>query len=292
MATGSNLPRRLLGRQLEQLRVQAGVTMEAAAATIAVAKSTLWRIETGQPVRLNPVLLERLCLLYNASSEMTGMLLSLIEETKTKGWWHAFSDSIPKDFSFFVSLEDAAVHETSFQTTFLPGLLHTPDYKRNLIWAEFPNMPPAEVDRMLAVGMRRQDRLTSADRPIRFDVLLDEAVLRRVVGGPAVMADQMRHLATLSEMPHVSLRVVPASTGPYLGLIAGTFVLLEFPRHPKADLSMPPVVYVQGFTGDLYLEKETEVAQYREVCAEINRRALDDERSRALITSTAEEYSA
>lgn len=266
--------------------------MDAAASSISVAKSTLWRIETGQSVRLNPVLLERLCELYGASPELTKMLLGLAEETKSKGWWHAYSDSIPKDYGFFVSLEDSAAHEFSFQTTFLPGLLHTPEYKRALIWTEFPNKPSEDVERMLAVGIRRQDRLVDGKKPIRLDVLLDESVLRRIVGSRAVMADQMRHLAELVQRPNISIRAVPASTGTYLGLIVGSFVLLEFPRHPKADLTMPTVVYVLGFTGDLYLEKENEVSQYRDVCTDLRRRALDDGSTRALILGLVEEYSA
>ncbi len=263
-----------------------------AAASISVAKSTLWRIETGQPVRLNPVLLERLCQLYGPSPELTKMLLGLVEETKSKGWWHAYSDSIPKDYGFFVGLEDSAGHEISFQTTFLPGLLHTPEYKHAQIWTEFPNKPPEDVERMLTVGIRRQDRIVDGEKPIRLDFLLDESVLRRVVGSRAVMADQMRHLAEIAQRPNVSIRVVPASTGTYLGLIVDSFVLLEFPGHSKADLTMPTVVYILGFTGDLYLAKESEVSQYRDVCADLRRRALDDEGTYALILDLVEEYSA
>ncbi|MFI5717928.1 helix-turn-helix domain-containing protein [Nocardia sp. NPDC051750] len=290
MTVGATLPRRLLGRQLAELREQAGITMAAAAAAIAVGKSTLWKIETGQHVRLNPVLLERLCQLYGAGPEVTSALLGLIEETKTNGWWRAFTDTIPKDFGLFVGLEDSANRLTSYQTTFLPGLLHTPEYRRALIWLELPNAPADEVERTLAGGLQRQARLTDDRNPLDMDVLIDESVLRRATGSTAVMAGQLRHLDAISRRPNVSIRVVPTSIGTYKGLIVGSFVLLEFPRHPKADLSTPPVVYVQGYTGDLYLEKPTEIAQYREVRAEIGRRALDNKGSRALIREIAEEY--
>ncbi|WP_280438004.1 helix-turn-helix domain-containing protein [Nocardia carnea] len=290
MTVGATLPRRLLGRQLAELREQAGITMAAAAAAIAVGKSTLWRIETGQQVRLNPVLLERLCQLYGAAPEVTSALLGLIEETKTNGWWCAFTDTIPKDFGLFVGLEDSANRLTSYQTTFLPGLLHTPEYRRALIWLELPNAPADEVERTLAGGLQRQARLTDDRNPLDMDVLIDESVLRRVTGSTSVMAEQLRHLDAVSQRPNVSIRVVPAAIGTYKGLIVGSFVLLEFPRHPKADLSTPPVVYVQGYTGDLYLEKPSEIAQYREVRAEIGRRALDNKDSRALIREIAEEY--
>lgn len=290
MTVGATLPRRLLGRQLAELREQAGITMAAAAAAIAVGKSTLWKIETGQQVRLNPVLLERLCQLYGAAPAVTSALLGLIEEAKTSGWWRAFTDTIPKDFGLFVGLEDSANRLTSYQTTFLPGLLHTPDYRRALIWLELPNAPADEVERTLTGGLQRQARLTDDRNPLDMNVLIDESVLRRVTGSTAVMAEQLRHLDVIGRRPNISIRVVPTSIGTYKGLIVGSFVLLEFPRHPKADLSTPPVVYVQGFTGDLYLEKPAEIAQYREVCTEIGRRALDEEESLALIREIAEEY--
>ncbi|WP_405165585.1 helix-turn-helix domain-containing protein [Nocardia sp. NBC_01499] len=290
MATDSTVARRLLGLQLEALREAKGITMQAAADSISIGKSTLWKIETGQSVRLNPVLLSHLCDLYGAKPEVTKVLLGLVEETKAKGWWQAFTDSIPKDFGLFVGLEDAANRLISYQTTFLPGLLHTAEYRRALIWTEFPHKPPEDVERMLVVGMKRQDRLTDESNPIAMDVFVDEFALRRVTGSTEIMASQLQHLAAVGRLPNLSIRVIPASAGTYRALMVGTFVILEFPAHPKAELTMPPIIYVQGFTGDLYLEKTEEVRQYREACADLQRLALDEAKSHSLISKIAKEY--
>jgi hypothetical protein len=173
---------------------------------------------------------------------------------------------------------------------FLPGLLHTEEYRRALIWIEFPHKPPSEVDRMLQVGMKRQARLTDRQSPLSMDVFIDGSVLRRTVGNVQVMSEQLYHLADLGKLPNVSIRVVSGAVGAYRGLVVGTFVMLEFPPHPTAELTMPPIIYSQGYLGDLYLEKPEEIRQYREACADIDRLALDEEDSRALILQIAEEY--
>jgi len=291
--TDSNVARRLLGLTLETMRVKQGISRESAAEAIAIARSTLWKIETGQAVRLNPVLIKHLCDLYESDAQQAQVVLELVKETKAKGWWQAFSeDAIPKEFGLFVSLEDAAERITSYQTTFIPGLLHTVDYRRELIWTEFPNKPPNEVERMLEVGVKRQGRFTARPQPLIMKVLIDESALHRGAGSPAVMEAQLLHLVECGALPNVSIRVVPSSAATYWGLMVGTFVILEFPRRPKVDLSMPPVVYVQGFLGDLYLEQPEEYRQYREVCVDIERLALDEAKSRELILEIAKEYSA
>ncbi|MBF6464878.1 helix-turn-helix domain-containing protein [Nocardia beijingensis] len=292
MATDSTIARRILGMQLETLRERADITRDAAATAIASARSTIWKMETGQPVRFNPVLIERLCQLYNATEKETQVVLELVKETKgAKGWWQAFAeDTIPKDFNLFVGLEDAANRITSYQTTFLPGLLHTEEYKRALIWTEFPNKPAEDAERMLQVGLKRQSRLTDERNPLTFQVFVDESVLRRTTGNTEIMTAQLRHLLEVGELPNVSIRVVPATVGAYRALLVGIFVLLEFPRHPTADLTVPPVVYVQGFLGDLYLESADEIRQYRQACAELDRLALDEAGSRTLIFKIAKEY--
>jgi DNA-binding XRE family transcriptional regulator len=292
MATDSTIARRLLGMQLESLRERADITREAAATAIASARSTIWKMETGQPVRFNPVLIERLCQVYGASKKETQVVLELVKETKgAKGWWQAFTDdAIPKDFGLFVGLEDAANQITSYQTTFLPGLLQTEDYRRALIWIEYPNKPAEDVQRLIEVGLKRRPRLTSAKNPLTMNVFVDESALRRTAGNAEIMADQLRHLADVGKLPNVSIRVVPAKVGAYRALMVGAFLLLEFPPHPTAELTMPPVVYVQGFLGDLYLEKAEELRQYRDACVELNRLALAEDASRTLILQVSKEY--
>ncbi|MFE7799976.1 helix-turn-helix domain-containing protein [Nocardia sp. NPDC057440] len=290
MATGSTLPRRLLGRELHDLRENAGITMDVAKAAISVGKQTIWRMETGQPVRLRFIDIERLCQVYGATEEKTQVLLGLTEEAQGKGWWHAYGDAIPKHFDLFVGLEQAAHRLSSYQAALIPGLLQIPEYRRDVIWAELPNVESAEVERRMELATRRQDRLTSESNPIKLEVVLDELPLRRPIGSPAIMAAQLQHLTEVSKLANVSVRVVPASAGTHPGLLVGTFVLLEFPKHPTAHLTEPPVVYVQGYTGALYLEKFDEVQQYRDAYTRLRRSALDEGESRRLILEIAEEF--
>lgn len=292
MTTGSTLPRRLLARELRRAREAASVSAEAARSAIGVSKQTFWRMENGIPIRLNPLFIKRLCEIYNASTELTQVLLTLTEETKSKGWWHAFDSTIPKSFGLFVSLEDAAHHVVSYQTTFIPGMLQTDDYRRAMHWIEHPNAPISDVDTSIEIAARRRARLTRAANPLALEVIIDETVLRRPAGSNEVMAAQLIHLAETAQLPNVSVRIVPRSKGTYQGLMVGMFVMLEFPPHSTAYLTEPPVIYVQGFTGDLYLERPEEVSAYRIVCTDIKRMALDETDSRALILDVAEEFSA
>ncbi|WP_405166149.1 DUF5753 domain-containing protein [Nocardia sp. NBC_01499] len=292
MTTGSTLPRRLLARELRRAREAASVSLEAARSEIGVSKQTFWRMENGIPIRLNALFVKRLCEIYEVSTELTQVLLTLTEETKAKGWWHAFDDAIPQSFGLFVGLEDAAHRAISYQTTFLPGMLQTTEYRRAMLWVEHPNKPTSDVETTINVAAQRQARLTSEANPMTLDVFIDESALRRTTGNTGVMSDQLTHLANIAQLPTVSVRVVPTSTGTYQALTVGTFVLLEFPPHPTAYLTEPPVVYVQGFTGDLYLERPEEVAAYRMVCTDLKRLALGEADSRALILNIAEEFAA
>ncbi|MBF6336034.1 helix-turn-helix domain-containing protein [Nocardia abscessus] len=287
--SGSTLVRRLLGRELAALRNKAGMPMDEAKAVISVGKQTIWRMETGQSVRLRAIDIAALCKAYGASPEKTEILLALCEEAQGKGWWHAYGDTIPKHFEPFVGLEQAAERIVTYQSALIPGLLQTPEYRREVIWTEFPGMETAEVERRIELAARRQDRLTDSRNPLVLEVIMDELSLRRPVGGPSVMSAQLHHILEISTLPNVSVRVVPASAGTHPGLLVGTFVLLEFPRHPRAHMTEPPVIFVQGFTGALYLEKPVEVEQYRDAYTRLQRSALDEDASRRLILEIAEE---
>lgn len=288
--TGSTLPRRMLARQLRELRENSGVSAEFARQAIGVAKQTLWRMETGQPVRLNPLFIERLCAVYDAREDVTRMLLGLAEESLRTGWWHAYGDAIPKHFDVFIGLAEAATRIISYQTVLLPGLLQTDTYRRVMTTVESPTMATQEVERRIELFTRRKARLTNADNPLTIEAIMDECVLRRAIGGPAVMADQLDYLAMIGELPNVSVRVVPLGAEAYAGLAVGPFVLLEFPRHPTAQLTEPPIVYLQSHTSALYLDKDDEVQQYQQAHADLRCSALDESRSRALIREIAKEY--
>lgn len=289
MTIRSTLPRRLLGRELRDLRGKAGISMEVARAAISVGKQSLWRLETGQPVKLRHLDIERLCQVYGAPQEKTDILLGLTDEAEGKGWWHGFGGAIPKHYEPFVGLEQFAVRVTTYQSSMVPELLQIADYRRTLTGTGFPDVDSAEVERRVELAARRQDRLTDETNPLSLNVVLDELPLRRLIGGPDVMAAQLRHIADTSRLTNVSVRVVPASVGTDPGWLIGSFVLMEFPRNPTAHLTEPPVVYVPGYAGALYLEKPEEVRQYRDGYARLERAALNEDDSHHLIVQIAGE---
>lgn len=286
---GSTLPRRILARLLRERRDSAGVSFEVARKAIGVSKQTLWRMETGQPTRINPLFINHLAQMYGVDDKTTAVLLGLTEESQAKGWWHAYGDTIPKYINLYVGLEDAAKKLSGYHVTLIPGLLQTVDYRRAVIWAEYPNMPTSEVERRIEIHTRRQARLEDRTTPLSASLLVDESALRRVAGSSEVMADQLRHLVEADQLPNVSVRVVRLSAGLHMGTSTGPFILLEFPRHRTAKLTEPPVVFIEGITGSLYLEKADEVDQYRNAYADIERVALDESASHHLIHEIAEE---
>nr|WP_246598495.1 helix-turn-helix transcriptional regulator [Nocardia tengchongensis] len=290
--TGSTVPRRMLGRQLRSMREKAGVSMTQACKAIEVSPQTMWRMEGGQSVKLKVVYIEALCRLYEASDEDAAALLGLVEEAQRTGWWHSYGDCVPVHFDLYLGLEEAARRLTTWQLTLLPGLLQTPEYRRAMIWTVFPGMPTAAVEQRVAMTVKRQERLRETD--FVTTALLSEAVLHHHVGGQSVMADQLRHLVAIGASANVSIRVVPQRVGSHLGLQTGPFVLLEFPTRTSPELRTkwvePPVVYVEGFTGALYLEKGSEIDSYRSALVEIKRHALDEQDTRDMLVQAAKEY--
>ncbi|BCK57310.1 helix-turn-helix domain-containing protein [Nocardia wallacei] len=290
-ATGSTLARRMLGRALKRLREGAGVPPKEAAKTIRVSPQTLWRIETGQPgPKLKEIYVQALCEFYGAAPEEMRALVGLVELAEQRSWWQPYEDVIPEVFALFIGLEEFAREWTTFQLTLVPGILQTADYRRAGVWALEPQASPTEVERNVELTIKRQERLNQDRDSFNVQALLCESVLRYPIGGPAVMGRQLRHLEQVSEMPNVTLQVVPLSAGMHVGLQVGSFVMLEFPEHPRAYLSEPPLVYVDGYTGALYLEREAEIRQYRQGLAGIRRVALGEGASRELVAQIAREY--
>ncbi|MEU7629007.1 DUF5753 domain-containing protein [Nocardia sp. NPDC049220] len=185
-------------------------------------------------------------------------------------------------------MEESANHVISWQTTLVPGLLQTREYRRALMWAERPDMPPEEVERILDMVGKRQDLLTNND--FRFEAILSEAVLRYMVGGRRVVADQFRHLIDLSALQNVSVRIVPFTADSPVGLLTRSYVLFEFPPLPTSRLIEPPVAYMEGFVGDLYLERDVEVAQYVDVTRRLAHVALPEAASRDMVLTNLKEW--
>lgn len=287
IATGSTVPRRQLGRYLRELRTNARLTVQAAAKALEWSEAKMWRIETGQTsLRSHDV--ETMCRVYGAPDELKVALMGLAKETKGKGWWHAYGDVIPDGFDLFIGLEGAAVSREEYSPELIPGLFQTPDYARAVI-RNNTGLQDEEIDRRVQLRMQRQTLVTRPTAPPMLNVALNEAVLRRAIGGAAVMAAQLERLAELNERSNVCIRVVPFSAGAHQGLETGPFILMRFPTTGDGRNHEPPTVYVQGFTGALYLDKPYEIDRYAEAFALIWADALSQEESSALFRQIARE---
>ncbi|MGW7004040.1 helix-turn-helix domain-containing protein [Streptomyces sp. NPDC054933] len=287
--TGSTVPRRQLGRYLRDLRNRSRLTVRAAALKLEWSEAKMWRIETGQ-TSLRSLDVEAMCKVYGAPSNLTEALMGLAKETKARGWWHAYGDVIPEGFDLFIGLEEAASAIAWYESELVPGLLQTEDYARTIIQADNPDEDEEEIDRRVHLRITRQVLLTRVADPPRYDVVLNEAVLRRPIGGNEVMAGQLRHLAEVGKLPHVVIRVVPFHAGLHLGVMSGPFGVLRFPLNAEGTETEPPTVYADGYTGDLYLDKPNEVARYDSAFKDICSRALSEQDSRRLLSEVAGSY--
>ncbi|MGC4804166.1 helix-turn-helix domain-containing protein [Micromonospora sp. DT233] len=278
--TGSTVPRRQLGRYLRQLREEARMTVKAAADALEWSTPKMWRIETGA-TSMRSLDVEAMCRLYGASPEITEALMGLAKETKARGWWHSYGDAIPEWFELYVGLEAGASRLRKYEPLLIPGLLQTKAYATQVYEVGRPDMTADEVDRGVAVRLGRQALLTrTMPRAPQVDVMLDEAVLRR-----GVDAEQLEHVVTVSRQPNVSVRVIPFGVGLHrAGMANGAFTILDFDRGNE-----PSVIYSDGLTGALYLDKPAEVAAYEAVWSAIEKKALSEAQSRKLIASVAGE---
>lgn len=300
---GSSLPRRALGRLLRSYREQAKKSQLAAGLHVDLSPQSIGRIEDGQKVKLSTGQVRDLLELYGVPTEggERDEMLALWQEVKdqaqaaklagtTKGWWQAYTDQYAPHFDHYLRLEAVASRLITHQMVLLPGMLQTPDYRRAVSHIAYPNHPEVDIERRLELASHRQVRL--ADKNFRIEILLSEGVLRHTPGGPAVMVDQLGHILDLAESrSNVSIRVVPLRSGSHLGLIAQSFTLLEFP--PLANhLTEPPIVYVEGFEGGLYLERRDMIDRHRRAINDIQRVALTEDDTKQLVRQIAKECTA
>lgn len=258
---GPTIPRWTLGLRLREMRMAANKTRDDVAEEFGWSEGKIRTIELGQ-VGVDKPDLAALLALYG-QSDPTGELDELRKLSKQRGYWVEFGP-IPKAYATYIGLESAASAVKSFDLAVINGLLQTEGYAREVIPATRPGSAPDDIERLVKLRLTRQDRLAGEDA-LELWTILDEAALRRVVGGPDVMRTQLEHLVQAAQLPNVTLQVVPNKVGAYAGTL-GSFTILEFP-----DELRPPAVYVEGFGGDLYLEKAEDVRRstlsYTHMCA-------------------------
>jgi len=229
--TGSPMPRRILGRELKRLREQSGVCAIAASQAIEISPQTLWRMESGKPgPKLKELYVSILCQMYGAPAEMTTALTTLVAETKKPPWWHNFSSVVPKHAELLMDLEDLADRMTTFHVDLVPDLLQTPDYRQAIARVNAPDSAVRQLEQVTEVLRRRQARLHSATSAPVLRALISESTLYNTVGGAEVMEGQCRHLAAVSRLPNVSVRIIPQRIGVHSGMLTGSFVLVLQPH--------------------------------------------------------------
>jgi hypothetical protein len=238
-------------------------------------------METARvPARVADV--QTLCTLYRAGEEHAAVLVSLARESKTQGWWQRFDSALPDWFTTYVGLEAEAVTIRTYEIQLIPGLLQTEGYARALF--ESAVNTPQEVESAIAIRRSRQEIL-HGDNPPQYWAVLSEAALQRMVGGPAIMRDQLLYLAEISDLRHVTVQVIPAHAGAHPGM-STPFVILGFP-----DRADPQVVFVDYLTGALYLEKPEEIDEYNLAFHHLVAAAVSPPQSIDVIRATAKQLS-
>jgi len=278
-ARSPTVRRRELGALLRAMRTEAGMTVEQVAEALLVSPSKVSRLETGQR-GASPRDIRDLSALYGVTdAALRDHLDALAKEGKEQAWWQPYD--LP--YATYVGLEAEATTISDFESGVIPGLLQTPDYARAVHEANMPRLSPAVIERRIEARRTRQAILTRDDEPPTLRAIADEAVLHRVVGGPAVMADQLDHVIQACDRPNVTVQVIPYTAGAHPALDS-TFILLTFAS------PVPGVVYVDGLVGQVYLERPQDVERYTQIFDRLLTFALDERASMDLMAKLSTAY--
>ncbi|MEV0344608.1 helix-turn-helix transcriptional regulator [Nonomuraea sp. NPDC050680] len=268
---------RRLSRELRRMREEKGLTPEAAAAQLGWSRSKVSRIETGRTMASRSDV-SAICDLYGANSTDRAGLIQLASEVRQRGWWTAYADVFTGSY---IGLEDEAALIRQWEVQLIPGLLQTEDYSRTVIAM---HRPEDDAQRRVMARMARRTLLSQPTAP-NLNAILDEAVLRRPIGGRRVMHEQLEALLIAARRTNVTIQVLPYRAGEHAGL-EGAFTILSF-----SDENDPNVVYVEGTAGDIYVESTEQVERCTLIFERIRGAALSPEDSLRLISETKEDLS-
>ncbi|MFF1511964.1 helix-turn-helix domain-containing protein [Streptomyces sp. NPDC058326] len=273
--------RRRLGQELRKLREAKNMTAEQVAERLLVSQSKISRLENGRR-SISQRDVRDLCGVYEVEDErMVDSLMQMAKDSRQQGWWHAFGD-IP--YSVYIGLETDAESLRMYESQIIPGLLQTPAYAEAVISGAMPESTPTDIEKRVTVRTRRQERIRDEERPLRLWAVIDEGALHRIVGSRQLMAEQLEHLIEQSHLPHVTVQVIPFEMGAHPG-ISGQYSILEFP-----DTSDSSVVYIEGVTSDLYLEKAQDVGKYSVMYEHLRAQALNVEQTRDFISEMVKKH--
>ncbi|UED86322.1 helix-turn-helix domain-containing protein [Streptomyces profundus] len=273
--SGPTARRRQLGIRLLALREAAGLTAEAAGEQAGVSKATVSRYERAKGnVRWNQV--DQLCRVYGVSDTERAELVELAKNSRvTEGWWVPYASRLPSPMRLLLAMENEATRISQYTTGVVPGLLQTVEYARAIKETPGSAVPPDDVPEYLSLRMQRQRVLDGPAAPT-FHVVLDEAVLRRSVGGAEVMAAQLEHLLKRAEERHISIQVLPFSAG------AHSAALSSFIVYGGADPTLD-IIFIETAVGSLFLEEPGAREHYGSAIDFLRREALDSVSSAELI---------
>ena len=277
-AQSPTVRRRRLALELRRLREAAKLTCEEVAEQLECSASKVSRVETGR-VSVSPRDVRDLLAIYNVPEDQREGLVQLARDSRQKGWWHAFGDTVHPHFATYLGLESAASQIRIYKATRIPNQLQTEDYARAVNAAG--RVGGLTDERQFALQMERQRQARA--NPARVWVVLDEAALRRQVGGPEVMRQQLEYLCEMSRSPNLFLQVVPFGGGAYVALDL-PFVILSFPDPVDSD-----VVCMGYATGCLWIEDMAEVDRYTLFFHHLQAAALSFDDTVALMTSVLKE---
>jgi len=279
VAEGSpTVRRRELGALLRRLREERGMSVKQVTEHLMCSPSKVSRIETGQRgATLRDV--RDLCNFYSVTDEVEReRLMRLAREGKEQGWWQPYD--LP--YSTYVGLEAEARLIRDYQSSVVPGLLQTADYARAGHEGAMPRLSSDVIDQRVQARLARQALLTQ-NAPLKFQTVLDEAVLHRAVGGPRVMSAQLRKILELSALPNVTVQVIPYAVGAHPA-VESNFNLLQLA--PPA----PGVIFVEGLVGSIYLEREEDLARYDRIFTRLQEISLNPKDTADLIAEIRERY--
>ena len=275
--------RRRIAGELRRLREAAGLTHEDVAAELGWHRSKLGRIEGAQFVRLSLTDLRALLDLYGVRDRTERTALeTMAKQARERGWWYSYSDVLPNPHATYIGLEAEAVSIRTFQAQLVPALLQTKEYSRAVVRATRMTTRDNDESRRFLELLTARQELLARQPPVKLWTVLDQAVLRRQVGGKAVMLAQLERLREAADLPHVTLQVLAEEAGEHAAL-EGSFTILAFPE--QAD---PDVIYLDAATGGIYLEKPEDRDRYTAVFDHAIAAALSPKDSLALIQRMAD----
>jgi transcriptional regulator with XRE-family HTH domain len=265
-----------LGAQLRRLREASNLTTAEAAEAIRATHSKISRLERGRSGARQRDIADLLTLYGVTDTAEREEMLLLARQANTPGWWQQYSDILPKWLELYIGLERAVSIIRTYEVQFIHGLMQTEDYARAVILIANSHLPAAEVDRRVSVRMKRQQMLTEPDAPELWAVL-DEAALRRVPCGRKEMRAQLEHLLEITELPNVTLQIVPFDVGPH-SAAGGPFTILRF-----SEPDVPDVVYLEQLNSAVYLDQPDDVLSYMTVMNQLCVQAETGAASRTIL---------